>query len=542
MFTSTLGRLIRRVLRPTAAVRGARGLASQRRRSLRLCLEVLEDRTMPADLFYIGASGGAWDVATNWGLSPSGPPAFVPGPADVAHIGVPGMPPVTVVHGAGFPPDFCGTIVLEGPGATLINSGGSLTTTLLVAPAPGTTVGVGGGTLTAFMVEDFGPAATNAVSGGTFAAGMVGEVAPFITNTVTGGTFAVSGTLMLADPTNTTMLVGGTLDVTGPVVGAGTILLEGGTLSDAVVAPSVPVVGTPLGGTLSSVALGSLDLSTMPGSYVDVVGDLILSGTAFLGNPPGTTSGELIFSSPGSQTVTGGGTILMGSSSMNGVLKTVPGGILTLDPSIAMFALGGSLGGPSSTLSIGTAATNEGSISVLGGGSVTASSSFTSSGAVMIGPGSTFTTAGTFAQTGGTITLASGGTLAAPLVDVAGGTLSGSGTISGDLLNEATVANVAPSGAVLTVTGAYTQTSAATLVLGVGPTAGTLDSLAVGGNVTLDGTLVLAPMGGYTPSPGDTLVVLTFGSNSGATTFATLGGIAASFTAIYDPTDVTLMM
>jgi hypothetical protein len=36
-------------------------------------------------------------------------------------------------------------------------------------------------------------------------------------------------------------------------------------------------------------------------------------------------------------------------------------------------------------------------------------------------------------------------------------------------------------------------------------------------------------------------VVLTFGSNSGATTFATLGGIAGSFTAIYDPTDVTLM-
>jgi hypothetical protein len=359
---------------------------------------------MPADLWYIGPPGGAWDAPPSWGLSPVGPPAFVlPGPADVAHIGAPGMPPVTVVHGAGFSPDFCGTIVLEGPGATLINSGGSLTTTLLVAPAPGTTVGVAGGTLAASMVEDFGPAATNAVSGGTFAAGMVGEVAPFITNTVTGGTFAVSGPLVLADPTNTTMV-----------------------------------------------------------------------------------------------------------------------------------------SGPASTLSIGAAATNVGSISVLGGGSVTASS-FTSSGAVMIGPGSTFTTAGTFVQTGGTTTLASGGTLAAPLVDVAGGTLSGSGTVSGDLLNEATVANVDPSGAVLTVTGAYTQTSAATLVLGVGPTAGTLDSLAVGGDVTLDGTLFLTPMGGYTPSPGDTLVVLTFGSNSGATTFATLGGIAGSFTAIYDPTDVTLM-
>ena len=102
-------------------------------------------------------------------------------------------------------------------------------------------------------------------------------------------------------------------------------------------------------------------------------------------------------------------------------------------------------------------------------------------------------------------------------------------------------ANLDPSGAVLTVTGAYTQTSAATLMLRVGPTASTLDSLAVGGNVTLDGTLFLAPMGGYTPSPGDTLVVLTFGSNSGATTFATLGGIAGSFTAIYDPTDLTLM-
>ena len=404
MFTFTLGHLIRRVIRPSAAVRGARSLASRRQSSLRPQLEVLEDRTMPADLWYIGPPGGAWDVPPSWGLSPVGPPAFVlPGPADVAHIGAPGMPPVTVVHGAGFPPDVCGAILLEGSGATLINSGGSLATPLLVAPAPGTTVGVSGGTLTAFMVEDIGPAATNAVFGGTFAAGSVEEVAPVITNTVTGGTFAISGTLLLADPSNTTMV-----------------------------------------------------------------------------------------------------------------------------------------SGPASTLSVGAAATNAGSITVLGGGSVTASS-FTSSGAVLIGPGSTFTTAGTYVQAGGSTTLAGGSTLAAPLVDIAGGSLSGSGTISGDLLNESTVANLDPSGAVLTVTGAYTQTSAATLMLGVGPTASTLDSLAVGGNVTLDGTLFLAPMGGYTPSPGDTLVVLTFGSNSGATTFPTLGGIGGSFMATYDATDVTLM-
>lgn len=72
---------------------------------------------------------------------------------------------------------------------------------------------------------------------------------------------------------------------------------------------------------------------------------------------------------------------------------------------------------------------------------------------------------------------------------VAGGTLTGFGTIGGDLLNNA--GTVRPGGSIgtLTVNGNYTQSSNGALAIEVSPTAAS--QLKVGGAATLGGRLAL---------------------------------------------------
>ena len=122
-----------------------------------------------------------------------------------------------------------------------------------------------------------------------------------------------------------------------------------------------------------------------------------------------------------------------------------------------------------------------------------------------------------------------------------GGTLSGIGTIIGNLQNEASILIGTDSIAGrLTVTGSYTQSSAGSLTIKVGgPNAGTdFDQLVVGGAATLDGVLTITLINGFTPASGTAYQVLTFASESGA--FATLAGDGSLFTAAYHSTDVTL--
>jgi hypothetical protein len=87
------------------------------------------------------------------------------------------------------------------------------------------------------------------------------------------------------------------------------------------------------------------------------------------------------------------------------------------------------------------------------------------------------------------------------------------------------------------VTGDFTQTAAGVLYVQIGGlNAGVdYDQLAVAGRATLDGTLAVALVNGFVPSPGNTFTVMTFGSSAG--TFA----LVTMFTPVYDPNDLTLM-
>lgn len=108
------------------------------------------------------------------------------------------------------------------------------------------------------------------------------------------------------------------------------------------------------------------------------------------------------------------------------------------------------------------------------------------------------------------------------------GTLQGSGTVARGGGGTPTVTNagtVRPGSSPgrLTVSGDYTQTAAGTLVTEVeGSSPGSsLDQLAVSGTATLGGTLDI--QNDFSPSPGDSFTILTYGARSGE--FATINGL-----------------
>jgi hypothetical protein len=101
------------------------------------------------------------------------------------------------------------------------------------------------------------------------------------------------------------------------------------------------------------------------------------------------------------------------------------------------------------------------------------------------------------------------GTVTSPLVDVAGGLLSGDGTIDGSLTNAGTLAPGAGVGALL-ITGDLTQDPAGTLSIELGGTSAgaTYDVLTVLGTSFLGGALEVLLEPGFVPALGDRFDVL----------------------------------
>ena len=128
-----------------------------------------------------------------------------------------------------------------------------------------------------------------------------------------------------------------------------------------------------------------------------------------------------------------------------------------------------------------------------------------------------------YRQTAGATKLAGGVLIAQKEIDIAGGTLSGSGTITGSVHNAGTV-SPSTTGGVLDITGAYQQTSSGVLSSVItGTTPGTkFGQLSVGAQATLAGTLKVNTGSGFTPAHGQAFAVLLYHTRSG--TFGTLTG------------------
>ncbi len=103
-------------------------------------------------------------------------------------------------------------------------------------------------------------------------------------------------------------------------------------------------------------------------------------------------------------------------------------------------------------------------------------------------------------------------------VDIAGGTLTGTGTINASVQNSGLLQVNPPSGTgVLTINGNYIQTAAGTLSVNIGGlAAGTqFDQLNVTEQASLDGALSVNVVNNYSPPQGDSYQILNFASETG---------------------------
>lgn len=184
---------------------------------------------------------------------------------------------------------------------------------------------------------------------------------------------------------------------------------------------------------------------------------------------------------------------------------------------------------------------NSGTFEKTGGSGTSAvQAGFVNSGSVQANSG-TLNFATLFSQTSGNTFLGGGILSLSSPATFSGGTLSGSGTIGGSVVNSS--ATVAPGTS--TVTGTitfassssdYTQDAAATYSVKIGGTGtGQYDQISVGGLTTLAGALKVTLINGFSPSKGSTYTIIRSGSLQGQ-----FSGVPEGWNVTYNKTSVVL--
>ena len=182
---------------------------------------------------------------------------------------------------------------------------------------------------------------------------------------------------------------------------------------------------------------------------------------------------------------------------------------------------------------------NAGTVSVLAN-TMTTNGTFTNTGNVNVAAGATLNAA-TYIQLAGLTTL-DGGTLDPVAVSLAGGILAGTGTVIGNVTNDATVIlgkDITHPGT-LSEIGNYIQNADGTLSESIASAVanGMFD---ITGNASLGGTLQINLLGGFTPFQGElfTLMTLTGGIETGAFSGIT-GSDASDWIVLYGGNNVEL--
>ena len=147
-----------------------------------------------------------------------------------------------------------------------------------------------------------------------------------------------------------------------------------------------------------------------------------------------------------------------------------------------------------------------------------------------------------FTQTAGATVLSGGGLVSTTTLDIQGGSLSGSGTVTGDVSSAGQVGPGSSSG-ILNINGNYTQvTGDLNIEIGGLTTGDEFDQLNISSLATLAGTLNISLINGFGPTLGNTFVILTYGSLVG--TFDTINGLDIGgglvFQVTYGTTSLTL--
>jgi hypothetical protein len=377
--------------------------------------------------------------------------------------------------------------------------------------------------------------------------------------TITVGTGA-SLTLSSAttDTNSGTIAVDGTLDIKGATTlsGAGSLTLTNGAITGLTGGPTFKNASTIQGsGTISNLGVTNAGVlsanQSAPLVILPTAAGLTNTGTIL------TSAGDTMqigTSAGGALTNFAGNTLTGGTYNLTGTLKFGASGTtiatnaanITLNGAGQMLDFGNNniLAGFNNNASTGTFKLNSGASLTTTGGS------FTNAGSFTVNSGTTFTVGGSsfnFTQTGGaavvngTLTSSSLGTLA-----VNGGTLDGTGTLGYNVVDASTLTPGDSSTVTgkLTVADTYTQSSSGALDIQInGATAGTkYDVLKVTQGATLGGTLNITLGTGFTPTVGETFVILS--ASSVSDTFATVNGLAINgsehFSITYAGTSVVL--
>jgi hypothetical protein len=397
----------------------------------------------------------------------------------------------------------------------LRKTAGTGTTTLSLPCANAASVQANSGTLALTLTDSTGdftvaPGATFSING-TATLSASSSITGAGNFTVTGGsitnhgTFSVSGTNAFS--AGTAVFAGVCAITSTLVVNGGTVMLNG----SGTVAPAFLNVS---GGTL----LGS-QVVAVSGPFVWSGGGLGGPGFAtFVTANGGLTMNGTIKYLSATLVNNGAGTWSLGQINCNSsaLFSNTPAATLNLTADGTVMSL---IGGNGLLANAGALRKTSGA------GTTVLSLPCANAGSVQINSGSLVFN-DSFVQTGGQTLLNGGNLTFQTTAQLRGGSLSGSGTITGSLSNNATLSPGASPG-LLAITGAYTEGPDAHLQIELGGTTpGTgHDQLSVGGTARLAGTLDVTYWNGFTPAPGNVLTALVCNARSGV------------FSAIQSPTN-----
>ncbi len=360
-------------------------------------------------------------------------------------------------------------------------------------------------------------------------AGQIG--ADFMALTNQGTILADFSNKLSIDPSTTGAINTGALRATG-----GTLRLQdgnfsntGGTLSATGASSLVELTGvTVTGGNLTTTAPGvirnvgviTLASLTNSGSFEAANGtDTNLTGTI---TDNGTisvlsagTSTDIIIN--GNVTLGGTGAVVLGDNINNRIFGIASTHRLT-------HAAGHTIRGAGQIGADFMNFTNQGVIVADASNALTVNptSDFTTTGTVRVESGRTLAmgSGDVFTQTAGLTTVNGNLTLDGANMIVAGGTLAGKGTVTGNVVNSATVSPGNPVG-ILSIAGDYTQSAAGSLRVEIaGP--GIFDKLAVSLTASLAGTVDVVVIPPYSPSPGAGFGIVSYTARAGTLALGTI--------------------
>jgi len=409
-------------------------------------------------------------------------------------------------------------IILNGTSSSFIDAGGQNALSKLATNAKGSSFTITGG-------RNF-TTAGKFTNNGTLTVGSANS------------TFKVNGNLTNFS-TSTLTLTGGTYNLTGTLNFRGADIVTNAadiTLSGS----SSKIVDQHGNNGLANFATNNGSFTINDGRNFTTAGNFTNSGTLTVGSSNST------FDVNGNLTNFSGTTLTGGTYNVTGTLQFNGANIVTNAANITLTGTSSQIIDQNGKNGLANFATNNGTFVLAGNRSFTTIGNFANAGIFAINAGSTFTlgSSGMFTQSGGTTT--DNGTLSAPAaVNLQGGSLFGTGSITGSVQSSGIVTpgDSSKQTGILTDKGTYTQNTAGTLDISIGgTTAGTNFDELNASSASLNGTLNIGLINGFVPTIGSTFKIMNFSSETGK--FSTVNGLIINnqehFTIKYQGTDVLL--